>query len=60
MWPRLSRAWRPLLVIYPLLMQFSLTYAGEHYIADGIAGALCAILIHRGARTAERRIGLVT
>jgi membrane-associated phospholipid phosphatase len=58
MWPRLARAWRPALILYPLLMQFSLTYAGEHYVADGIAGALCAALVHRLATSVERRIAL--
>jgi hypothetical protein len=55
MWSRLRAAWRPLLVIYPLLMQFSLTYTGEHYVVDGIAGALCAYLVHRAATLAERK-----
>jgi hypothetical protein len=54
MWPRVARFWRPGLVAYPLLMQFSLTYAGEHYVADGLAGALCAVLIHRIATWCER------
>jgi PAP2 superfamily protein len=55
MWQRLGRLWRPVLVGYPLLMQFSLTYSGEHYVADGIAGALCAVFIHRLATSVERR-----
>jgi hypothetical protein len=55
MWRRLSTWWRPLLVAYPLLMQFSLSYAGEHYVSDGIAGALCAWLIHWLATRIERR-----
>jgi membrane-associated phospholipid phosphatase len=45
MWSRLSRWWRPVLVGYPLVMMFSLAYAGEHYVTDGIAGALCAWLV---------------
>ena len=45
MWSRLARWWRPVLVAYPLVMMFSLAYAGEHYVADGIAGALCACLV---------------
>lgn len=36
-------------------MQFSLTYTGEHYVADGIAGALCAVAIEQLARRVERR-----
>ncbi len=46
MWKRLNKWWRPLLVGYPVLMQFSLAYGGDHYVADGIAGGLCAWLIH--------------
>jgi hypothetical protein len=55
MWKRLSTWWRPLLVAYPLIMQFSLTYGGDHYVTDGIAGALCAWLIHSLANRVERR-----
>jgi hypothetical protein len=54
MWPRLSRGWRFLLIGYPIVMMFSLTYAGEHYVADGIAGALCAFLVHWTANRIER------
>jgi membrane-associated phospholipid phosphatase len=36
-------------------MQFSLTYGGDHYVADGIAGALCAWLVHWLANRFERR-----
>jgi hypothetical protein len=54
MWTRLSRGWRYFLVAYPLVMMFSLAYAGEHYVADGIAGALCAFLIHWLANRIER------
>lgn len=53
MWRRVRKGWRPLLIGYPLLMQFSLTYAGEHYVADGIAGALCAFFIHWAAGRVE-------
>jgi hypothetical protein len=53
MWSRVRPAWRPALILYPLLMQFSLTYAGEHYLVDGIAGALCAVLVHWAATRAE-------
>jgi hypothetical protein len=54
MWKRVNKWWRPLLAAYPILMQFSLTYGGEHYIADGIAGALCAWLIHALGNRIER------
>jgi hypothetical protein len=56
MWNRVNRWWHPLLAAYPILMQFSLTYGGEHYIADGIAGALCAWLIHSVANRIEQRL----
>lgn len=55
MWPRLRRAWRPLLVAYPLLMTFSLVYTAEHYLTDCIAGALAAWLVHALANRIERR-----
>jgi hypothetical protein len=55
MWNRLNKRWRPLLIAYPILMQFSLTYGGDHYLADGIAGALCAWLVHAVANQIERR-----
>jgi hypothetical protein len=54
MWTRLRKAWRVLLIGYPLVMVFSLAYAGEHYVADGIAGALCAWLVHWLAGRIER------
>jgi hypothetical protein len=54
MWGRLSKWWRLVLVGYPLLMMFSLAYAGEHYVADGIAGALCALLVSWLAGQVER------
>jgi hypothetical protein len=55
MWSRVSRGWRPVLLAYPFVMMFSLAYAGEHYVADGIAGALCAWLVHWLATRIERR-----
>ncbi len=55
MWPRVAKWWRPILVGYPLVMMFSLVYAGEHYVADGIAGALCAWLVNSVANRIERR-----
>jgi hypothetical protein len=55
LWSRVRAGWRPLLVLYPLVMQFSLTYAGEHYVVDGIAGGLCAYVVHRVAGRVERR-----
>lgn len=54
MWSRLRRGWRWFLIGYPFVMMFSLAYAGEHYVADGIAGALCAWFIHWAATGVER------
>lgn len=41
-----ARWWvKCLLACYPLLMSITLVYAGEHYVLDEIAGALCAIAV---------------
>jgi hypothetical protein len=62
MWPRVNRWWKALLAGYPFLMMFSLAYGAEHYVSDGIAGALAAWLVHwlagRIERWQERRRGL--
>lgn len=55
MWSRVTKWWRPLLVAYPFVMMFSLAYGAEHYVSDGIAGALCAWLVHWLAGRIERR-----
>jgi hypothetical protein len=54
MWSRVNKWWRPVLVAYPILMVFSLVYPAEHYVADCIAGALAAWLIHVLANRVER------
>ena len=54
LWRRVGRSWRPLLVLYPFAMMFSLAYGGEHYVTDGIAGALAAWLVHATANRIER------
>ena len=46
---------QPILVIYPMVMMFSLAYGGEHYVADGIAGALCAWFVSWAATVIESR-----
>src|SRR5450759_3550829 len=54
-WPRVParyRWWlRPILFAYPVLMLATLVYTGEHYIVDGLIGALyvAAVLIGRRA-----------
>jgi hypothetical protein len=55
MWKRLSRYWRPFLLAYPFAMQFSLSYGGEHYVVDGVAGALSAFAVHALATRIEQR-----
>jgi hypothetical protein len=55
MWRRLRRVWRLLLAAYPLVMVFTLAYGGEHYVVDGIAGALCAWAVHALATRFEGR-----
>lgn len=55
MWSRVSRWWKPVLVAYPLFMTFTLTYSGEHFVADCIAGALAAAVVHAIANGIERR-----
>lgn len=57
MWRRVNRWWRPLLAFYPFLMLFSLVYGADHYVCDGIAGALCAALVHWLGGRVERRLG---
>jgi hypothetical protein len=40
-WPMVKRWWlRPLLLIHPLWMVFTVTYGGEHYIVDALVGWL--------------------
>src|SRR6266480_3267007 len=55
LWPRLSRRWRPLLVLYPLGMAFSLVYLGEHYLIDILLGwAYAAAAVYLVDWAAER------
>jgi hypothetical protein len=54
MWGRVNRWWRVLLAVYPFAMMFSLAYGADHYVTDGIAGALCAWLVHWLAGRVER------
>nr|WP_238994657.1 phosphatase PAP2 family protein [Mycolicibacterium chubuense] len=49
LWSRVHRAWRPLLVAYPLTMAFTLVYTAEHYVTDillgwGFAAAVIALI----------------
>lgn len=45
---------RPLLVLYPLMMGFTLLYAGEHYVIDEIAGVVLAFVVVFGWRAFDR------
>jgi membrane-associated phospholipid phosphatase len=38
LWPLVWKWVRPLLIIYPLTMTFTLVYGGEHYFVDVLAG----------------------
>jgi membrane-associated phospholipid phosphatase len=50
----LPRTWRwwatPLLVLYPVAMIVVLVYSGEHYVIDGIFGAILAVGVWFGLR----------
>lgn len=51
-----ARRWvRPLLLLYPALMAFSLTYSGEHYVTDEIAGVIYALVLLAVWRVLRRR-----
>ena len=45
LWHRVHRAWRPLLVAYPLIMAFTLVYTAEHYVIDLLLGWLLAAVV---------------
>jgi hypothetical protein len=55
LWRILRPWWRPVLVLYPALMVFSLVYSAEHYLADCLAGFVGAILVDVVATRVERR-----
>ncbi|WP_291525700.1 phosphatase PAP2 family protein [Branchiibius sp. NY16-3462-2] len=44
-WSSVRRSLRPLLLLYPAMMAFTLLYSGEHYAIDEIAGVLAALLV---------------
>jgi hypothetical protein len=45
LWRRSHRAWRPLLVAYPLVMAFTLVYTAEHYVIDILLGWALAVAV---------------
>jgi len=56
LWTRVHRAWRPLLVAYPLVMAFTLVYSAEHYVVDLLLGwALAAVVMYALHRFDRRR-----
>jgi hypothetical protein len=56
LWTRVRRAWRPLLVAYPLTMAFTLVYTAEHYVVDILIGwALAAVAVAVADRYENRR-----
>ncbi|MCV7298496.1 phosphatase PAP2 family protein [Mycobacterium barrassiae] len=44
LWNRVHWGWRPLLVIYPLIMAFTLVYTAEHYVIDILLGWVLAVV----------------
>ena len=44
-WSRVRRRYRPLLLLYPVAMCFTLAYGGEHYVLDEVAGVAYALVI---------------
>ncbi len=54
--PKRHRAWgRPLLVAYPIVMLLVLVYGGEHYVVDGLIGAVYVFAVVYGLKLWDRR-----
>jgi PAP2 superfamily len=45
LWKRVHRGWRPLLVLYPAIMAFTLVYTAEHYVIDILLGWALAVVV---------------
>lgn len=43
------------LLVYSVMMGFSLVYLGEHYTVDVLVGMVCAVLVHRTSILWQRR-----
>ena len=54
-WSRVRRRWWALLIVYPLLMAFTLVYSAEHYAVDVLAGWLLAVLVSLAFGRLERK-----
>lgn len=53
--PERHRIWaRPLLVAYPVVMLLVLVYSGEHYVVDGLIGAVYVFAAVFGLRAFDR------
>jgi len=55
LWPRERRWLRPVVAAYPLLMGFSLVFAGEHYFSDIVLGWIYTLVAVLAARALMRR-----
>jgi hypothetical protein len=55
LWPRVHRAWRPLLAAYPLAMGLTLVATGEHYAIDVFMGWAYVGMVMAGWAWWERR-----
>ena len=60
LWRRVNRGWRPILVVYVLLMAFTLVYTAEHYVIDILLGwalaAVVVVVLHRYGRWRQTRV----
>ncbi len=54
-WRRVRRPLRPLLLLYPALMAFTLVYTGEHYVTDLLAALVLVAVVQGGVGAFERR-----
>jgi membrane-associated phospholipid phosphatase len=55
-WPLIRRRWlRPLLLIHPALMLFTIVYGGEHYAVDALVGYAVVAVACGGWSWSERR-----
>ncbi|MBW9210131.1 phosphatase PAP2 family protein [Mumia sp. zg.B21] len=54
---RLRTSWRWVLLLYPLVMSFTLVYYAEHYVIDIIGGFALALAVMIGCDAWERRRG---
>jgi len=54
-WSRVRLWARPLLLLYPLAMGFTLVYTGEHYVFDVMLGWVYAVCVYAAVLAFERR-----